>query len=136
MFERLNVCVSLAEFGPTSETGRPVTAMQRQREREEKRRRKMEKAKEKRKQKKQKGDIFVLVYHQMTACLLFEQCREAAFPSSVVAGIVLDVHLPRVSYRIKFKLLALMHGAIHANTPRYLADRVSAYVPSRSLRCL
>ena len=27
-----------------------------------------------------------------------------------------------------------MHGAIHANTPRYLADRVSAYVPSRSLR--
>ena len=28
----------------------------------------------------------------------------------------------------------LMHGAIHANTPRYLADRVSAYVPSRSLR--
>ena len=27
-----------------------------------------------------------------------------------------------------------MHGAIHATTPRYLADRVSAYVPSRSLR--
>ena len=27
-----------------------------------------------------------------------------------------------------------MHGAIHDNTPRYLADRVSAYVPSRSLR--
>ena len=22
-----------------------------------------------------------------------------------------------------------MHGVIHANTPRYLADRVSAYVP-------
>ena len=27
-----------------------------------------------------------------------------------------------------------MHGAIHANTPRYLADRVYAYIPSRSLR--
>ena len=38
-----------------------------------------------------------------------------------------------VAYRIQFKLLVLMHGAIHANAPRYLADRVSAYVPSRSL---
>ena len=28
----------------------------------------------------------------------------------------------------------LMHAAIHANTPRYLADRVSAYNPSRYLR--
>ena len=27
-----------------------------------------------------------------------------------------------------------MAPSIHANTPRYLADRVSAYVPSRSLR--
>ena len=41
-----------------------------------------------------------------------------------------------VVYRMQFKLLTLMHGAIHANTPRYLADRVSAYVPCRSLRCL
>ena len=38
------------------------------------------------------------------------------------------------NYRIQFKLLTLVHGAIHANTPRYLADRVSAYVPCRSLR--
>ena len=27
-----------------------------------------------------------------------------------------------------------MHGAIHTNTPRYLVDRVSAYIPSCSLR--
>ena len=49
----VNVCC--VESGKSTESGRPVTAMQRQREREEKRRRKMEKAKEKRKQKKEKG---------------------------------------------------------------------------------
>ena len=27
-----------------------------------------------------------------------------------------------------------MHGAVHANTPCYLADRISPYVPCRSLR--
>ena len=40
----------------------------------------------------------------------------------------------RVTCIVQFKLLTLMHGAIHANTPRYLADSVSAYIPSRSLR--
>ena len=45
-----------------------------------------------------------------------------------------QLHWLHVAYRIQFKLLTLVHGAIHANTPRYLADRVSAYVPSRSLR--
>ena len=44
------------------------------------------------------------------------------------------LHWLPTAFRIQFKLLTLMHGAIHANTPRYLADRVSAYVPSRSLR--
>ena len=45
-----------------------------------------------------------------------------------------QLHWLPVAYRIQFKLLTLVHGAIHANTPRYLADRVSAYVPCRSLR--
>ena len=44
------------------------------------------------------------------------------------------LHWLPIAFRIQFKLLTLMHGAIHANTPRYLADRASAYVPSRSLR--
>ena len=44
------------------------------------------------------------------------------------------LHWLPVAYRIRFKLLTLMHAAIHANTPRYLADRVSAYNPSRCLR--
>ena len=37
-------------------------------------------------------------------------------------------------WRIQFKLLTLMHGAVHAHNPRYFVDRVSAYVPRRSLR--
>ena len=45
-----------------------------------------------------------------------------------------QLHWLTVAYRIQFKLLTLVHGAIHANTPRYLADRVSANVPWRSLR--
>ena len=45
-----------------------------------------------------------------------------------------QLHWLLVAYRIQFKLLTLVHGAIHVNTPRYLADRVSAYVPCRSLR--
>ena len=45
-----------------------------------------------------------------------------------------QLHWLPVAYRIQFKLLTLVHGAIHANNPRYLADRVSAYVPCRSLR--
>ena len=38
-----------------------------------------------------------------------------------------QLHWLPVAYRIQFKLLTLVHGAIHANTPRYLADPVSAY---------
>ena len=45
-----------------------------------------------------------------------------------------QLHWLPVAYRIQFKLLTLVHGAIHAKTPRYLADRVSAYVPCRSHR--
>ena len=52
---------------------------------------------------------------------------------SMTAALKMFHWLP-IAFRIQFKLLTLMHGAIHANTPRYLADRVSAYVPSRSLR--
>ena len=45
-----------------------------------------------------------------------------------------ELHWLPVAQRIQFKLLTLMHGAVHANTPRYLADRISPYVPCRSLR--
>ena len=47
-----------------------------------------------------------------------------------------QLHWLPVAYRIQFKLLTsvTVHGAIYANSHRYLADRVSAYVPCRSLR--
>ena len=74
---------------------------------------------------------------------IFEMVQRAA--ARVVLGLrrrdqhsmtaaLQQLHWVPVAYRIQFKLLTLVHGAIHANTPRYLADRVSAYVPCRSLR--
>ena len=45
-----------------------------------------------------------------------------------------ELHWLPVVQRIQFKLLTLMHGAVHAKTPCYLADRISPYVPCCSLR--
>ena len=62
---------------------------------------------------------------------------DAVAPSSdhhSMTAALQRLHWLPVAYRIRFKLLTLMHAAIHANTPRYLADRVSAYNPSRCLR--
>ena len=61
------------------------------------------------------------------------QCLRRRDQHSMTAALQ-RLHWLPIAFRIQFKLLTLMHGAIHANTPRYLADRVSAYVPSRSLR--
>ena len=45
-----------------------------------------------------------------------------------------ELHWLPVTQRIDFKLLTFMHSAVHANIPRYLADRITPYVPHRSLR--
>ena len=45
-----------------------------------------------------------------------------------------EVHWPPVTHRIQFQLLTLMPSAVHATSPRYLDDHVTAYVPYRSLR--
>ena len=42
-------------------------------------------------------------------------------------------HWLPIAQRIQFKVLTLMHGAVHNSTPRYVSDRVSIYAPSRSL---
>ena len=39
-----------------------------------------------------------------------------------------------IAQRIEFKVLTLMHSAVHNSTPRYPSDRVSIYAQSRSLR--
>ena len=44
-----------------------------------------------------------------------------------------ELHWLPVAQRIQYKLLTLMQGAVHANTPRYLADRISPYVLCRNL---
>ena len=45
-----------------------------------------------------------------------------------------ELHWLPVTQRIDFKLLTFMHSAVHANIPRYLADRITPNVPHRSLR--
>ena len=45
-----------------------------------------------------------------------------------------ELHWLPVTQRIDFKLLTFMHSSVHANIPRYLADRITPYVPHRSLR--
>ena len=44
-----------------------------------------------------------------------------------------ELHWLPVTQHIDFKLLTFMHSAVHANIPRYLADRITPYVPHRSL---
>ena len=45
-----------------------------------------------------------------------------------------ELHWLPIAQRIEFKVLTLMHGAVHNNTPRYLFDRISTYAPPRTLR--
>ena len=45
-----------------------------------------------------------------------------------------ELHWLPIAQRIEFKVLTLMHGAVHNNTPRYLSDRISTYAPPRNLR--
>ena len=45
-----------------------------------------------------------------------------------------ELHWLPIAQRIEFKVLTLMHGAVHNNTPRYLSNRISTYAPPRTLR--
>ena len=45
-----------------------------------------------------------------------------------------QLHWLPIRQRIQFKVLTLMHGAVHNRTPRYLSDRIVPHAPSRSLR--
>ena len=45
-----------------------------------------------------------------------------------------DLHWLPIAQRIEFKVLTLMHGAVHNSTPQVLSDLISAYTPARTLR--
>ena len=45
-----------------------------------------------------------------------------------------ELHWLPIAQRIEFKVLTLMHGAVHNSTPLYLSDRISTYTPARTLR--
>ena len=56
-------------------------------------------------------------------------CRYAS-----AAGNFSELHWLPMAQRIEFKVLTLMHGAVHNGTPQYLSDRISTYTPARTLR--
>ena len=46
-----------------------------------------------------------------------------------------QLHWLLMAQRIQFKVLTLMHGAVHNSTPQYLSDRISTYTPPCGMRC-
>ena len=48
--------------------------------------------------------------------------------------ILFDLHWLPVSERIKFKILLLTFKVLHQQTPPYILDLITRYLPSRSLR--
>ena len=51
-----------------------------------------------------------------------------------ITPILRDLHWLRVSERIKFKILLLTFKALHQQSPTYIQDLITRYLPSRSLR--
>ena len=51
-----------------------------------------------------------------------------------ITPILLDLHWLPVSGRIKFKILLLTFKALHQQSPTYIQDLITRYLPSRSLR--
>ena len=51
-----------------------------------------------------------------------------------MTAVLRELHWLPIAQRIEFKVLTLMHGAVHNNTPRYLSDRISTYAPPHTLR--
>ena len=51
-----------------------------------------------------------------------------------ITPILLDLHWLPVSERIKFKILLLTFKVLHQQTPPYILDLITRYLPSRSLR--
>ena len=51
-----------------------------------------------------------------------------------ITPIPLNLHWLPVSERIKFKILLLTFKALHQQSPTYIQDLITRYLPSRSLR--
>ena len=54
--------------------------------------------------------------------------------SDHITLILFDLHWLPVSERIKFKILLLTFKALHQQSPTYIQDLITRYLPSRSLR--
>ena len=67
---------------------------------------------------------------QNTAARLIRRSRKCDH----ITPILLDLHWLPVSERIKFKILLLTFKALHQQSPTYIQDLITRYLPSRSLR--
>ena len=55
--------------------------------------------------------------------------KAVAYHRSMRAALS-ELHWLPIAQRIEFKVLTLMHGAVHNGTPRYLSDRISTLYSS------
>ena len=67
---------------------------------------------------------------QNVAARLITRSRKCAH----ITLILFDLHWLPVSERIKFKILLLTFKARHQQSPTYIQDLITRYLPSRSLR--
>ena len=72
-----------------------------------------------------------LLFHSVSR--LYQLCIDRRDHRSMTVALR-QLHWLPIRQRIQFKVLTLMHGAVHNRTPRYLSDRIVPHAPSRSLR--
>ena len=74
--------------------------------------------------------IRLLQLVQNAAARVLTQTRRRAH----ITPILKSLHWLPVSARIDFKILLLVHKALHGQAPAYIADMLIRYVPARTLR--
>ena len=65
---------------------------------------------------------------------VYTPCRLDRRDHRSMTAALSELHWLPIAQRIEFKVLTLMHGAVHNGTPQYLSDRISTYTPARTLR--
>ena len=51
-----------------------------------------------------------------------------------ITPVLIDIHWLPVTLRIRYKLLLLIYKCLHTGEPSYFVERLTPYVPARTLR--
>ena len=82
--------------------------------------------------------ILYYIMSLKTASKRFDRCRiqlpDWLHALGSVTPILFDLHWLPVSERIKFKIVLFTFKALHQQSPTYIQDLITRYLPSRSLR--